>query len=394
VDPANPQPVPHPEQTVPLINFIFYMFLDKLIWKAWKTPALPYDELPPMTDYDRSAYLAKIHLHKLDPLYRRKKGLRQRHIIWGILATFWREASIMVAMIVIKSASEFAGPLGINRLLNHMQMGESSSEVRPWVWILILFLGPAIGTIAFQFYIFTSTRAITRAEALFTQLIFDHALRIKMRDEVDPELIEAGPVSGAMTPAIVIEDTSDAVNGHTTVEEVNSDNGTTLNGLAQANGKGDNASTYSKGKGKGDVAGDKKKESKDIVGKINNLMGSDIDAIVEGRDVLLVLLFSPLQITFAVIFLWNVLGWSSLVGMACIVVTLPIPGYLSKFMHSVQIDLMKASDARLAKVTEAINALKMLKLFAWEEKMNEQLALKREIELKLSRKKQFINQGE
>jgi hypothetical protein len=396
VDPANPQTESHPEQTVPLINFMFYMFLDKLILKAWKTPSLPYDDLPPMTDYDRSAYLAKIHMQKLDPVIRKQKGLKPRHLIWGVMATFWKEASIMIGMVVIKASSEFAGPLGVNRLLTYLAQGESSSAVRPWVWILVLFLGPALGTIAFQFYIFTSTRAITRAEAIFTQLIFDHALRIKMRDDVAEK---EGQVLGTDTPAIIVEDTSDLVNGFSTVEETNSDNGGTLVGHSQGNGStnGDASSISSKGKGKKNaaaIAAADKKESKDIVGKINNLMGSDIDAIVEGRDLFLVVLYSPLQVIFAVIFLWKILGWSSLVGMGCIVITLPIPGYLSKFMHSVQISLMKASDARLAKVTEAINALKMLKLFAWEERMNEQLAMKREIELRLSRKKQFINQGE
>ncbi len=379
------------------------MFLDKLILKAWKTPSLPYDELPPMTDYDRAAYLAKVHMHKLDPVIRKQRGLRPRHLIWGIIGTFWREASVMMSMVVIKSSSEFAGPIGINRLLTYLQKGESSSEIRPWVWILLLFLGPTIGTIAFQLYIFTSTRAITRAEAIFTQLIFDQALRIKMRDDVDSEK-EAGPLSGADTPAILVEDTSDLVHGLTTIEETTSENAGTLVGQAQGNGStnGDASSTSSKGKKKAAAAAAvaaaegaaSKSHSKNIGGKINTLMGSDIDALVEGRDVFLVVLYSPLQIIFAVIFLWQILGWSSLVGMLCIVITLPIPGYLSKFMHSVQIELMKASDARLAKVTEAINALKMLKLFAWEERMNEQLALKREIELKLSRKKQFINQSE
>jgi hypothetical protein len=68
-----------------------------------------------------------------------------------------------------------------------------------------------------QFYIFTSTRALVRAEALLTQLLFDHSLRIRMKEAVEDEKTP----DGTATPAIRIEDTSDVVNGQTTVETAN-----------------------------------------------------------------------------------------------------------------------------------------------------------------------------
>ena len=47
VDPAHPTPPEdvHPEQTAPWLFFVFYEFMTGLVWRAWRSPALPYDEL-------------------------------------------------------------------------------------------------------------------------------------------------------------------------------------------------------------------------------------------------------------------------------------------------------------------------------------------------------------
>lgn len=107
---------------------------------------------------------------------------------------------------------------------------------------------------------------------------------------------------------------------------------------------------------------------------------------------MMVLLYAPLQIVLAVFFLTQILSWSALIGMLVLVVTLPLPGLCAKYMNDVQKELMEASEVRIGRITEAINSLRMIKAFAWEEKVKEQLAAKREIELGLSRKKQFLSQ--
>lgn len=36
-----------------------------LINRAWKVPALPYDDLHPLADYDRAIYLYKVSHHQI-----------------------------------------------------------------------------------------------------------------------------------------------------------------------------------------------------------------------------------------------------------------------------------------------------------------------------------------
>ena len=59
VDSKNPMPVPNPEQTASNISFLFYVFLERIIWHAWRIPHLTPDQLPPLCDYDYVQNLAK-----------------------------------------------------------------------------------------------------------------------------------------------------------------------------------------------------------------------------------------------------------------------------------------------------------------------------------------------
>lgn len=62
VDPLNPTPVDeiNPEQIAPPLFYIFYEFMTPLVWKAWKVPSLPYEDMPHLADYDHSEYLYNV----------------------------------------------------------------------------------------------------------------------------------------------------------------------------------------------------------------------------------------------------------------------------------------------------------------------------------------------
>jgi ABC-type bacteriocin/lantibiotic exporter with double-glycine peptidase domain len=102
--------------------------------------------------------------------------------------------------------------------------------------------------------------------------------------------------------------------------------------------------------------------------------------------------YAPLQLLLAIVFLYQILSWSSLIGMLVLVITLPIPGMLAKLMNSIQGKLMAASTERIGEISEAVGAVRMLKMFAWETKSAERIHEQREKELKLSRQKQIISQ--
>lgn len=293
VDPSNPQSEPHPEQTASWISIIFYQFMNPLIVKAWKVDSLDYEELPPMTDYDRAYWLSEKNMGKLDPVKRKQMGLKKHHLFVGLIQTFWKDYCILVGMIIIKTIADFLAPIGINRLLTYFSSNGQGAQIRPWVWVLWLFLGPTVGSLAFQFYIYTITRLLVRFEAMFTELLFTHSLRIKMRDDTsnDTSSRVATP-TGSQTPEIVIEDTTDVANGHPEVAASTHDGlvvATAINlqqegnsNVHKSNGKATSVKSKDSKKKKQDEA-EKPKQTGDLVGRINTLISSDIDNVVEGR---------------------------------------------------------------------------------------------------------------
>jgi hypothetical protein len=65
--------VPNPEQDAPLISLILFQFLDPLVFKAYKVEHLPYDELPPLADYDYVQFLKEKRFKVRDPLCRNEE---------------------------------------------------------------------------------------------------------------------------------------------------------------------------------------------------------------------------------------------------------------------------------------------------------------------------------
>lgn len=117
VDSSDPQTEAHPEQVASIISLLTFQFVNPLIRKAQKVESLPYDDLPPMTDYDRARYLSEKHMTKLDPVRRKQKGLAPRHLFVGLAHTFWKEYLVMAFLMVVKCIMDFASPIGINQLL-------------------------------------------------------------------------------------------------------------------------------------------------------------------------------------------------------------------------------------------------------------------------------------
>lgn len=65
------------------------------------------------------------------------------------------------------------------------------------------------------------------------------------------------------------------------------------------------------------------------------------------------------------------------------IITLPLPGLITKLNARFQTRRMAATDSRVDSITEAIGALRIIKMFGWEDRIKERIAVKREDELHL-----------
>ena len=65
--------------------------------------------------------------------------------------------------------------------------------------------------------------------------------------------------------------------------------------------------------------------------------------------------------------LFLVLGWSSIVGVALILILSPISTYLGKVIVRQQEDVLTNTDSRVSIMNEILQGIRIIKYFAWEE---------------------------
>jgi len=136
---------------------------------------------------------------------------------------------------------------------------------------------------------------------MITQLVFEHALRIRMKSEPsESSSSPSQPSTSAPTPdtASVAESTFGHSPDGTDVTEGTS---TTLASEVTPS-EADKASVKGEKKPAGEKGGN-------LVGKINNLVSTDLNNIIDGRDFLMIAVACPIQIILCIVFLYTILGW-------------------------------------------------------------------------------------
>ncbi|TCD60867.1 hypothetical protein EIP91_009386 [Steccherinum ochraceum] len=382
--PVDPNDIP---KQVPLsdtgsyLTMMTHAYCDTLIYKANKVDHLPYDELPPLSDESYAKNLVKRSYQHLDPLV--TKG--RRNIVWSLIFRVFRwEFVEVVLMQVVRIFTLFLGPIGINRLLNYLETGGEGAVVKPWVWIVWLLIGPVFVAMGFDWLTYRQTKTTAQTQAILTQLVFDHALRMRVK-------ANAPEVPPPSEPEVA---------GSSTADNQSSNNGSPAEQPTVSAGSSSSASSATKVQV--DVAKSQTKDVKpeqksskgagqDLVGRLNNLVTADLATLQAGQQFPLLFIFVPLQIIASTAVLYAMVGWSVFPGIAVMVAMTPIPGYISQLVRGLQVDKMKKSDSRVQSVTETMNSIRMVKLFGWEPRTSEQIAEKRAAELVTLRKVKLTN---
>ncbi|OWA50131.1 Canalicular multispecific organic anion transporter 2 [Hypsibius exemplaris] len=118
------------------------------------------------------------------------------------------------------------------------------------------------------------------------------------------------------------------------------------------------------------------------LGEIVNLMSVDAERLSDLMMYVNLIWSAPLQIAISLYFLWDVLGVAVFAGVAVLVLTMPLNWFLAKRNKTIQLGQMKYKDSRIGAITEVLNGIKVLKLYAWEESFEKQILAVREKELR------------
>ncbi|TSP25420.1 Canalicular multispecific organic anion transporter 1 [Bagarius yarrelli] len=137
------------------------------------------------------------------------------------------------------------------------------------------------------------------------------------------------------------------------------------------------------------MSNNSRKES--TVGETVNLMSADSQRFTDITNFIHLLWSCPLQICMSIAFLWIELGPSVLAGLLMMLLMVPINGLLATKSKAFQMENMKYKDKRMKMMTEILNGVKILKLYAWEPSFEAQVQDVREKELKVMRKFAYLS---
>ncbi|GAA5842760.1 hypothetical protein JCM9279_003979 [Rhodotorula babjevae] len=248
----------------------------------------------------------------------------------------------------------FVSPLSMNLLLRYVQQAASPPfGLSPYVFATLIFVAPIASSVCFQSALYRLAQLGLRLRALLGHAVFAKVLRIK--------------AGGGGRKAEGQESEGEGQGGSSEGEDGEA------NGEASGKGKGKGKSAGKKGKGGGG--------GNEAIGRVNNLVGTDIDTITSSLPSTLQLFGVAPKLIVSLAFLYVLLGWSAFVALGSVVLFAPVSRSVAGKYGAVQGDILKATDRRITLVQELINAIRTLKTFGWEKPSVDRISELREVEL-------------
>eukprot|EP00216_Chloropicon_sp_CCMP2111_P001940 CAMPEP_0198246788 /NCGR_PEP_ID=MMETSP1446-20131203/46149_1 /TAXON_ID=1461542 ORGANISM="Unidentified sp, Strain CCMP2111" /NCGR_SAMPLE_ID=MMETSP1446 /ASSEMBLY_ACC=CAM_ASM_001112 /LENGTH=1394 /DNA_ID=CAMNT_0043931111 /DNA_START=581 /DNA_END=4768 /DNA_ORIENTATION=+ len=263
--------------------------------------------------------------------------------LWYVLcATHWRKFTGTAALKLVHDVVELSGPYWLQRLLDSLQ-GDSSKWVSAG-FATVMALAAFAQALIINQYFHILYRISTHCKVQLVSCIYRKALRIStsaLHQDGD-----AAPAKGS-----------------------------------------------SGGKGKDGAAADKK-QGGGGAGKINNLQSNDAAKIWNLPQYLHQVWNAPLKIAVIMTMLSHVLGvLPAFVGLCVTIVMVPMGAIIARKLAKTRKELMSKTDCRVKLVTELVNGIKAVKLYAWETAYVKKIRHAREQELRLVRRVAYLSIG-
>ncbi|XP_075174074.1 LOW QUALITY PROTEIN: multidrug resistance-associated protein 1-like [Anomaloglossus baeobatrachus] len=128
-------------------------------------------------------------------------------------------------------------------------------------------------------------------------------------------------------------------------------------------------------------------------GEIVNLISTDVQKLMDLATCLNYIWSAPITIIFAMYLLWQTLGLAVVAGVGVFILNIPFITVFGIFMKKVQEEQMKQKDGRIKLISEILQGIKVLKLYAWENAFMKKVGSFRLMELKAVKKNALLLSG-
>ncbi|KAG5421468.1 YBT1 [Candida metapsilosis] len=301
---------PNPENVSSIASFISYSWLDKMIWQACKNP-LKLDDIWGLREDDYALYVLKG--------FEASKSTFK--FTWKIFSHFKYLFAIQAFWAIVESMLVFGPSVLLKKVLEYVAEPESISANLAWTFVFMMPIVKILDSISSGCSLFLGRRVCVRMRAVIIGEVYAKALRRKIT------------VTETTSESSSIDD-----------KKLSSDE---------------------------DSVDEKESKSTAELGAIINLMAIDAFKVSEICGYLHYFVGAILMIIFCTVLLYNLLGWSALVGSLAIVILLPVNYQFAKWLGSLQKQMLGVTDKRIQKLNETFQSIRIIKFFAWEDKFFE-----------------------
>ncbi|POR33980.1 ABC transporter [Tolypocladium paradoxum] len=229
---------------------------------------------------------------------------------WTIVYFARAEIAATAFYAAVLFTSRLISPYSLYKLLDYL-MDPDSAKLHPFTWVILMFAASMVQLVALQQHNLTLSRLSMRVKAALTAEMYQRALASR---ELEDDFLGGAPAGGP-------------------------------------EGSPPTAS-----------------------GQLANLISSDVTMVTFAGQVIMVAVGVPITVVFALIGLYQIVGWTALVGLFIIIVCFPLPTWIVRSVGDKQMEAKNAQDARISLASEYLSAIRVIKYFAWEDAMKDYIA--------------------
>lgn len=328
---------PAPEPITRLSSFITFSWVDPMIWQSY-LESLKIEQVWDLRLEDYSYYVQKSFKQYSDS--RKNWKFSNRLILY-----FINNLLIMGFWAIVETIILFAPTLLLKKILEYVDDTTTTSKNLAWFYVFLMFIFKLLASVSSGQALFLGRRVCIRIKSIIIGEIYAKALRRKLsaadqkteEDEDDDKKKDKDP---------------------------------------QLDNKED-----------GD---EESKKTSANLGAIINLMAVDAFKVSEVCAYLHAFVGAIFMIFVSIYLLYNLLGWSALVGAFSIIVLAPVNYTLAQYLGTLEKKMLSVTDRRIQKLNETFQAIRIIKFFAWEDKFSDQILKIRREELSYLKKSAFM----
>ncbi|XP_057378671.1 LOW QUALITY PROTEIN: ATP-binding cassette sub-family C member 4-like [Daphnia carinata] len=126
------------------------------------------------------------------------------------------------------------------------------------------------------------------------------------------------------------------------------------------------------------------------IGQMVNIMSNDVNRYDFSVIFLHYLWVGPLQTLISMVILLHVIGPSCLVGLAVLILFVPLQSWMGKVFSKLRLETAKRTNERIRTMNEIISAMRVIKMYTWEKPFAKLIAKCRRKEINVIRRTNYF----